>query len=153
LNKEHGRLEKRSLWVVDTDPQTLGLPSVSQVVRIDRHRQELRRGVVTKDTTESHYAVTSFWAQEADPDLLLTIARDHWSIENGQHYRRDRTQDEDRCQVRHHAAARNLCLFRSLAIFLCERQPRRKGGKLSLPDFQRRASQRPAEIIARFESG
>lgn len=146
-------MEERSLWVLDTDPETLRLPSVAQVVRIDRHRQELRRGVVTRDTTESHYAVTSLNSQEADPDRLLALARDHWSIENGQHHRRDRTQDEDRCQVAHHAAARNLCLFRSLAIFLCERQPRRKGGKLSLPDFQRRAIQRPAEIIARFESG
>lgn len=146
-------MEERSLWVLDTDPQTLGLPSVSQVLRIDRHRQELLRGVVTKDTTESHYAVTSLGSQNADPDLLLSIARAHWSIENGQHYRRDRTQDEDRCQVRNQAAARNLCLFRSLAIFLCERQPRRKGGKLSLPDFQRRAMQRPAEVIARFDNG
>lgn len=146
-------MEGRSLWVLDTDPEILGLPSVAQVVRIDRHRQELRRGVVTKDSTESHYAVTSLNSLEADPERLLALARDHWSIENGQHHRRDRTQDEDRCQVRHHAAARNLCLFRSLAIFLCERQPRRKGGKLSLPDFQRRAIQRPAEIIARFESG
>ena len=146
-------MEGRSHWVLDTDPEILGLPSVAQVVRIDRHRQELRRGVVTKDSTESHYAVTSLNSLEADPERLLALARDHWSIENGQHHRRDRTQDEDRCQVRHNAAARNLCLFRSLAIFLCERQPRRKGGKLSLPDFQRRAIQRPAEIIARFESG
>lgn len=78
--------------------------SVSQVVRIERHRPELRRGVVTKDTTESHYAVTSLGSQEADPNRPLAIARDHWSIENGQHYRRDRTQNEDRCQVSHHAA-------------------------------------------------
>jgi predicted transposase YbfD/YdcC len=109
--------------------------------------------VVIKDTTESYYAVTSLTSPEAGPERLLAMARDHWSIENGQHYRRDRTQDEDRCQVRHHAAARNLCLFRSVAIFLCDPQPRRKGGKLLLPDFQRMASQRPAKIIARFESG
>lgn len=109
--------------------------------------------MVIKDTTESHYAVVSLTSQEAGPERLQDIARSHWSIENGQHHRRDRTQDEDRCQVRDHTTARNLCLFRSLAIFLCERQPRRKGGKLSLPDFQRRAIQRPAEIIARFESG
>jgi len=108
---------------------------------------------VIRNSTENHYAVTSLTSQEAGPERLLAVARDHWSIENGQHYRRDRTQDEDRCQVRDHAAARNLCLFRSLAIFLCERQPRRKGGKLSLPDFQRRAIQHPAEIIARFEGG
>jgi hypothetical protein len=31
----------------------------------------------------------------AGPEQLLQIAREHWSTENGQHYRRDRIQDED----------------------------------------------------------
>ena len=139
--------------MVDTDPQPPGLPSVGQVVRMDRHRQELRRGKVVKDTTESHDAVTSLWSDEAGPERLLGIARAHWSIENGQHHRRDRTQREDHCQVREHRTARNLTLFRSLAIFLCERQPRRRGGsKRSLPDCELRARQRPTEIIARLSA-
>jgi predicted transposase YbfD/YdcC len=66
----------------------------------------------------------------------LELARDHWSIENGHHYRRDRTQDEDRRTVRDINTARTLSLFRSLTIFLCKTQHPRKGVKPSLPDFQ-----------------
>jgi hypothetical protein len=62
--------------------------------------------------------VTSYLPKEASPQRLLELARAHWSIENGQNYRRDRTQDEDRCSVRDSTTARNLSLFRSLAIFL-----------------------------------
>lgn len=133
-----------------TDPETLGLAGAAQVIRIQRHVQTLRQGRVIKDTTEDAYLVTSLWADEASPEQLLQWARVHWSIENGQHHRRDRTQDEDRCMVRETTSARNLSLFRSLAIFLFERQRHRAGGKKSLPDFQRRVCRAPASLIRRF---
>ena len=66
-------MEERSLWVLDTDPEILGLPSVAQVVRIDRHRQELRRGVVTRDSTESHYAAYLIF-DNVTADILIKIA-------------------------------------------------------------------------------
>ena len=81
---------------------------------------------------------------------MLQLARGHWSIENGQHYRRDRTQDEDRCTVRDPTAARNLSLFRSLAIFLFKAQAQTKGGKPSLPDFERQVHRQPWGLIRRF---
>ncbi len=81
---------------------------------------------------------------------LLQLARDHWSIENGQHYRQDRTQDEDRCPVRDTTAARNLSLFRSWAIFLFKSQSQGKGGKKSLPDFERHVHRKPGGLIRRF---
>ena len=84
------------------------------------------------------------------PHRLLELARDHWSIENGQHYRRDRTQDEDRCPVRDPTTARNLSLFRSLAILLFQRQSKAKGGKKSLPDFERHVHRKPWGLIRRL---
>ena len=81
--------------------------------------------------------MTSYWSEEAAPQALLQLARDHWSIENGQYYRRDRTQDEDRCPVRDTTTARNLSLFRSLAIFVFKVQAKGKDAKKSLPDFER----------------
>jgi len=81
---------------------------------------------------------------------LLEIARGHWSIENGQHYRRDRTQDEDRCPVRQTTAARNLSLFRSLTIFLFKRQSEIRGAKKSLPDFERHVHRKPWGLICLF---
>ena len=128
----------------------MGLAGVAQVVRIRCHTQEVRQGRVTKQTDDVRFAVTSYWPEEAGPQRLLQLARDHWSIENGQHYRRDRTQDKDRCPVRDPTAARNLSLFRSLAIFLFKAQSRAKGGKHSLPDFERHVHRKPWGLIRRF---
>ncbi len=128
----------------------MGLAGVAQVVRIHSHAQLVRQGKVIKQTDDIRFAVTSYWPEEASPERSLEIGRDHWSIENGQHYRRDRTQDEDRCSVRETTAARNLSLFRSLAIFLFKRQASGKGGKKSLPDFERHVHRKPWGLIRRF---
>jgi len=128
----------------------VGLAGVAQVVRIHRHTQYLRKGEVYKQTDDTVFAVTTFFPDERDPGQLLQLAREHWSIENGQHHRRDRTQDEDRCTVRDTVMARNLSLFRSLAIFLFEQQRGPKGGKKSLPDFQARNRSHPGTLVHRF---
>lgn len=113
----------------------------------------MRRGKVTKHTEQTADAITTLWPDEAKPDGLLQIARDHWQIENGQPHRRDRTQDEDRCTVRETNTARVLSLFRSLAIFLYELQRGQKRGKKSLPDFQLKVCPQPGHLISQFLSG
>lgn len=150
MDKGHGRIETRKLWCCLTDPATLGLAGAAQLIRLERDVQTVRKGQVIKKTQEVAFAFTTLWPEEAGPDKLLELARDHWSIENGQHHRRDRTQDEDRCTVRETKTARTLSLFRSLAIFLCKAQPPRKGSQPSLPDFQRRVMRRPWGLIRRF---
>lgn len=150
MDKDHGRIETRQLWCGSTDPKTIGLAGVAQVVRLHCHVQLVRQGKVIKETDETRFAVTSYWPQEAGPERLLEVGRGHWSIENGQHYRRDRTQDEDRCPVRNTTAARNLSLFRSLAILLFKRQSLGRGGKKSLPDFERHVHRKPWGLIRRF---
>ncbi|HEV2208995.1 MAG TPA: hypothetical protein VG167_09490 [Verrucomicrobiae bacterium] len=123
---------------------------MAQIARIRCHTQIVRQGQVIKQTDETRFAVTTFWPQEANPDRLLGIGRAHWSIENGQYYRRDRTQDEDRCMVGDTFAARNLSLFRSLAIFLFKQQEGKRDGKKSLPDFERHVHRKPWGLIGRF---
>ena len=151
LDKDHGRIETRELWCAPTDPKTMGLAGVAQVVRIHCHTQEVRQGKVIKETDDTRFAVTSYWpAGGRSQTAYWNWAASHWSIENGQHYRRDRTQDEDRCPVRETTTARNLSLFRSLAIFLFKRQAQGKGGKKSLPDFERHVHRKPWGLIRRF---
>ena len=128
----------------------MGLAGVAQVVRIRCHAQTVRKGKVVKESDDVRFAVTTYSPQEAGHDALLTLARDHWSIENGQHYRRDRTQDEDRCPVRDSPTARNLSLFRSLAIFLFKHQATAKDAKESLPDFEAHVHRKPWEMIRRL---
>ncbi len=120
------------------------------MVRIHSHVQQLHRGQVIKETDAVRFVVTTYAPSEADPNRLLDLIRGHWSIENGQHYRRDRTQDEDHCPVRDPITARNLSLFRSLAIFLFVQQSQRPGGKTSLPDYERHVLRHPSGLIRRF---
>ncbi|MDP2324609.1 MAG: hypothetical protein Q8N51_11330 [Gammaproteobacteria bacterium] len=117
------------------------------VFRIDRKVETLRRGRVTKTTHETVYGVTSLWPDEVDATKLLALVRGYWAIEIKQHYRRDHTQREDHCRVRHTQAARNLSLMRSLAIFLFERQRGGRSAKKSLPDWQRRNMRQPRTLI------
>jgi len=128
------------------------LAGATQLLRLERKVDEVRGGQVIKHTEEIAYEVTSLWPEEAGPERLLEMVRDKWKIENGQHYRRDRTQDEDRCAVRETNSARLLSLFRSLAIFLHEHQRGQRAGKNSLRDFERRVCQQPAAMIRRFLS-
>ena len=130
----------------------MGLAGAAQLVRIERKVDEVRSGQVIKHREEIAYEVTSLWPEEAGPKRLLQLVRDKWKIENGQHYRRDRTQDEDRCTVAETNSARLLCLFRSLAIFLHEQQCGQRGGQKSLPDFERRVCQQPGAMLRRFMS-
>lgn len=130
----------------------MGLAGAAQLIRVQRVVDTLRQGKVIKHTEEVVYFITSWLPDEASPEVLLELIRDHWSIENGQHHRRDRTQDEDRCLVRETNSARGLSLFRSLAIFLHEAQRRKRGGKKSLPDFERKVCRHPGAMIRRFMS-
>lgn len=122
------------------------------MIRIQRIVDTVRKGKTIKHTEEVVYFVTSLLAQEISPDGLLELVRAHWSIENGQHHRRDRTQDEDRCMVSATNSARVLSLFRSLAIFIHEAQRRKREGKTSLPDFERNVCRHPGAMIRQFLS-
>ena len=153
IDKDHGRIEDRQLWCCDVEPQTLGLAGVAQLLRVQRIVDTMRQGKVIKHTDDVVYFVTSFLPEEASPGDLLKLIRGHWSIENGQHHRRDRTQDEDRCMVRETNSARVLSLCRSLAIFLHEGQRHKRDGKKSLPDFERNVCRNPGRMIGRFTSG
>ncbi len=128
----------------------LGLAGAAQIFRLDQQVDYLRRGHVFKTTRETRYGVLSVAAQAAVPDAVLALVRGYWGIETRQHYRRDHTQREDHCQVRHPTAARNLALMRSLAIFLYEQQRGKPHGQRSLPDWQRQNLRQPNPLLHRL---
>jgi hypothetical protein len=88
---------------------------VRQVFVIQRNTLYLSTG---KQHCETVYGVTSLTPQKASPARLLALNRNHWCIENGLHYVRDVTFDEDRCRIRKHAGARVMASLRNLAISL-----------------------------------
>jgi hypothetical protein len=132
------------------DGGTLGLAGAAQIFRLDQKTDYLRRGQVVKTTHETRFGFSSLYPEEANPDTLLGLVRGYWGIEIKQHYRRDHTQREDHCHVRHPTTARNLALMRSLAIFLYEQQRPRPNGKASLPDWQAHNHRHPNSLIRRF---
>lgn len=150
MDKAHGRIDQRTLWSQPVDGATLGLAGARQVFRIDLKSEQLRRGRVVKTTTETSYRVTSLLPEEAGPQALMDEARGYWAIENGQHYRRDHTQREDHCLVRHPQAARTLSLCRSLAIFLYQQQRHRPKGQPFLPDWLKANHRDPNRLLRLF---
>jgi predicted transposase YbfD/YdcC len=152
MDKHHGRIEDRRLWACPVDGATVGLAGAAQVFRIDRKVETLRQGRVIKTTHQTVDGVTSLYPEQADPEQLLARVRGYWAIETKQHYRRDHTQREDHCQVRHRLAAQNLSLMRSVAIFLFERQRAAPGAKGSLPDWQRKNMRQPHDLIRQLLS-
>ena len=138
------------MWHRSVDPSQIGLAGAARLLRVETKSEHMRRGEVWKKSQDTAFAVSSLWEQEATVEELFDALRGHWSIENRQHYRRDRTQDEDRCGMRNSRSAQNLSLFRTLAIFLFEEQRGRKGAARSLPLYENRVMRRPRTLIDRF---
>jgi predicted transposase YbfD/YdcC len=92
LNKGHGRLEERRLTTSGLLNNYLTWPHVRQVFKLEHH------ATILKDNTQREevvYGLTSLTPAEASAERLLGITRDYWGIENGLHYRRDKTLHED----------------------------------------------------------
>ena len=115
-DRGHGRIEHRYLSVAPIEPALatqLGFPHAAQFVAVRRERADLSDRLESTET--SHY-VTDMNGREAGPAELACYIRGHWGIENRSHYVRDRTFDEDRCQVRRGGAPQALATLRNLAI-------------------------------------
>ena len=102
-------------------PEQMGFRAVAQIVRIHRHFTERSRGKQSDETVLGISSLSPLPDPAANARQLLDIARGQWTIENGNHYVRDRTYDEDRCQVRDPNSARILATLRSLARFMAKK--------------------------------
>lgn len=69
-------------------------------------------------TVEVVYGMTSLSRERADAPRLLELAREHWGIENGSHYRRDVTLGEDASRIRKGSAPEILAGLRNSIIHL-----------------------------------
>jgi hypothetical protein len=79
IEKGHGRIETRRLEVTASLAEHLS-PSwagLAQVCRLTRER--IVRG---KTATETVYGITSPTADEAGPERMLQLSRDHWGLTN-----------------------------------------------------------------------
>ena len=109
---EHGRRERRSIWVSSALNDYLDFPGVAQVFAIGRQSVEVNSG---KRHRETVYGVTSLSPQGASPQRLLSLNRGHWTIE-ATHHILDWSFDEDRSRIRTGHGPENMTRLRRFAI-------------------------------------
>lgn len=117
-NKDHGRLETRTLTCTDELDEYLKWSEVRQVLRRACERITVKSGKVTEAVS---YAMTSVRASKASAAQLADLWRGHWTIENRRHYVRDVTMGEDGCQMYVGAAPKALASVRNALISLLRR--------------------------------
>jgi predicted transposase YbfD/YdcC len=110
VEKDHGRIEIRRYalshqidWL-EAKPDWAGLQAVGRV--------ESTRIIGEKTTTECRYFLSSL----AERDRFAATVRQHWGIENQQHWVLDVQFGEDACRTRNDHSAENLALIRRMAL-------------------------------------
>lgn len=109
----HGRLEERQITVSRMLHEYVDWPYLDQVFRLERSVSE-----AGKIKSEVRYGITSLPPEVASAEQLLMIARSEWGIENGLHYRRDVTLEEDACQLRRGRGPQVLAALNNAVIGL-----------------------------------
>lgn len=91
----------------------LDWPDAAQVCRLERTRE-----IKGKTSCEIVYAITSLSRPEAAPAALLALSREHWSIENRLHWRRDVILGEDASPIRSGTAPHAVAALRNAMLRL-----------------------------------
>ena len=117
--KQAGRIETRQITVSSLMNEYLDWPYLGQVFKLERRFITLATGEVE---TEVQYGLTSLTAQKASPEKLLAIVRSAWGIENGLHYRRDVTFQEDQTRMTDKKMGRAMAIINNLEIGLLNSQ-------------------------------
>ena len=134
---EHGRRERRSIWVSSALNDYLDFPGVGQVFAIGRQTVEVKSA---KRRSETAYGVTSLTPHDASPQRLLTLNRGHWTIE-ATHHILDWSFDEDRSRIRTGHGPENMTRLRRFAIGLI------KARGLAVAETMRRLARNPRRVL------
>jgi predicted transposase YbfD/YdcC len=119
VDKQAGRVEERHITVSSLLNEYLDWPYLGQVLKLERRFTTLATGEVE---TEIQYGLTSLVPQKASPKRLLSILRSEWGIENGLHYRRDVTFQEDQTRMTDKNMGRAMAIINNLVISLINSQ-------------------------------
>jgi len=115
LDKGHGRLEHRTIYVLDTSKTELPIPDIQQIGRLVTTRETLKTGKTTSDIT---FLITNLSFDQLTAERFLHLKRRYWDIENKLHYRKDFVYGEDRSTIRAKYGPQNMATLRNFAIGL-----------------------------------
>lgn len=115
IDSGHGRLEKRTLTTSSFLNEYSDWPGLAQVFRLEQQVIVQSTGEIRRDVL---YGITSLTPEEGSPETLLRYMRDYWGIENGLHYRRDKTLREDTTRISSPRLAEAMAILNNLIIGL-----------------------------------
>lgn len=113
--KSHGRLEVRTLTLTPDDGGYLDWPGLQQVFKLERSVMRLCTGTTTHEVV---YGITSLAPDRVCARQLLDWTRAYWGIENGLHYRRDKTLQEDATRMSNTRQAHALAVVNNFVVGL-----------------------------------
>jgi predicted transposase YbfD/YdcC len=140
-SKGHGRLEVRTITVSSQLKDYLQWPYLEQVFMLDRRYTSTKTGEFNQQV---RYGFTSLSRDKVSPTVLLEMTQSYWGIENGLHYRRDVTLNEDRTRMTKGSLAQAMACINNLVIGLLI-------GKLNyryMPDARRFFDAHPDKAFA-----
>jgi len=111
LEKDHGRIERRSITVVTGLDWLSGAKAWKDLAAIIRYRSNRTAGEQT--TVTDRYYISSM---AASAKTFAGLIRGHWSIENRLHWSLDVLFREDASKVRKDNAPLNLNILRKIAL-------------------------------------
>jgi len=86
------------------------------MLSLKRRYTNIKSGKTSEDT---RHFITSLEEQQRSPKELARIIREHWSVENKNHWRRDTCRwKEDNTSTRNPKGAKNLALLRGALLAL-----------------------------------
>jgi predicted transposase YbfD/YdcC len=115
VNKGHGRIEQRTLTISSQLKDFLDWPYLEQVFKLERTFTFIKTGEIQEQVV---YGFTSLSTDNITPHKLLSMIRSDWGIENGLHYRRDVTLQEDQTHMTKRNAARVMACLNNLVLGL-----------------------------------
>jgi predicted transposase YbfD/YdcC len=116
----HGRIDTRRVWAtdqIDWLKQRDEWKNLTSVVVVESTRTVL--GKETRPTTHRRYYISSLPVTTGE--RFANLIRNHWSIENAQHWSLDMAFNEDQNRVRKDHGDQNLAVLRRIALGLLRR--------------------------------
>ena len=115
----HGRIDTRKVWAtgqIDWLGRRDQWEKLTSVIVVEATRRLLGKN---KIETHRRYYISSLPCQSGQ--RFADLIRNHWSIENGQHWTLDMAFNEDQNRVRKHHGHQNLAVLRRIALGLLRR--------------------------------
>ena len=122
----HGRIDTRRVWATDQIDWLRGQSDwkgLTSVVVVESTRRLIGTG---KSSTERRYFISSLPCTSGE--TFARLIRNHWSIENTQHWSLDMAFNEDQSRVRKDHGDQNLAVLRRIALGLLRRDKSVKVG-------------------------